>query len=191
MVKNTTGGNKAKGKARKSYDITNSKQPVFLRTSQSEFELYAQVTKNLGNGMCHVQCIDDGRSRLCHIRGKFRGRGKGDNIVRVGSWLLVGLREWEHSCNPKKLENCDLLEVYSELEKDKLKNTVKIDWALFISNDNKNSNNENSGPDSFVFTDEKTDEYLQLIEEGLSGANKGSSLIAAAADEDEINVDDI
>jgi initiation factor 1A len=190
MVKNTSGGNKAKSKARKSYDI-GARQTVFLRTSQNECEKYAQVTKYLGNGMCHVQCIDDGRTRLCHIRGKFRGRGKGDNIVRTGSWLLVGMRDWEHSCDTNKLENCDLLEVYTDLEKDKLKNTVKMDWSLFINNDNKNANNENGGPDSFVFTDEKADEYLQLIEEGLSG-NKSESIGGALdKDDEEINVDDI
>jgi hypothetical protein len=101
------------------------------------------------------------------------------------------MRDWEHSCDTKKLENCDLLEVYTDLEKDKLKNTVKMDWSLFINNDNKNANNENGGPDSFVFTDEKADEYLQLIEEGLAG-NKSDSIGGALdKDDEEINVDDI
>ena len=93
MVKNTTGGNKAKSKASKSFIKPAN---TYLRTAECEFELYAQVTRVLGNGMCHVLCVNDGQTRLCHIRGKFRGRGKGDNIVKNGSWLLVGLREWEN-----------------------------------------------------------------------------------------------
>jgi len=198
MVKNTTGGNKAKGKARKSE--VSLKQTTYLRTSDSEFELYAQVTKNLGNGMCHVVCISDGATRLCHIRGKFRGRGKSDNIVKNGSWLLVGLREWEHGGGGgKKLQNCDLLEVYTDLEKEKLKNTVKIDWLLFTDNDNKNTNNEGD-LGSFVFTDEKAEEYLKLVEGGLSSSSGNNSkmttvVVASSAndptDDDEINVDDI
>ena len=103
MVKNTTGGNKSKSKASKSFvKPTNT----YLRTSECELELYAQVDRVLGNGMCHVLCANDGLTRLCHIRGKFRGRGKGDNIVKNGSWLLVGLREWENARGDgKKLQN--------------------------------------------------------------------------------------
>jgi translation initiation factor 1A len=91
MVKNTTGGSKAKGQARKFTSVPSSQK---LRISDNEFELYAQVSALLGNGMCHVLCID-GIQRLCHIRGKFRGRGKRDNVIGRGSWLLIGLREWE------------------------------------------------------------------------------------------------
>ena len=90
MVKNQTGGNKAKGQARKFTNAPASKQGKPLRVAIDICELYAQITKNLGNGMCHVICID-GVIRLCHIRGKFKGRGKKDNLVGSGSWLLVGL----------------------------------------------------------------------------------------------------
>jgi len=184
MVKNTTGGNKSKGKASKSFT-----KPVnsYLRTAECELELYAQVIKALGNGMCHVVCVNDGLTRLCHIRGKFRGRGKGDNIVKNGSWLLVGLREWEHSDN-KKLQNCDLLEVYTDHEKEKLKLVVKIDWSAFTSNDNKNMNLSGDTVSSFVFTDEKEDEYKGLVESEMV-VNKTDAIVVD--DGDEINVDDI
>jgi translation initiation factor 1A len=92
MVKNTTGGSKTKGQARKF--VNSVKQTSNLRISNDECEVYAQVTKMLGNGMCHVLCIDQ-QTRLCHIRGKFRGRGKRDNFIGNNSWILVGLREWE------------------------------------------------------------------------------------------------
>ena len=133
MVKNTTGGSKTKGQARK---FATPKQTNMLRVSQDECEIYAQVTKLLGNGMCHVLCMDT-ITRLCHIRGKFRGRGKRDNLIGNGTWLLVGLREWELGKElGDKLSNCDLLEVYSSFDKDKLKNTLSINWAPFIANDN-------------------------------------------------------
>ena len=124
MVKNTTGGSKAKGQARKF--AGGSKQSRALRVSTDESETYALVTAYLGNAMCNVIC-SDGITRLCHIRGKFRGRGRRDNLVSLGSWLLVGLRDWATEKDGKK-EQCDLLEVYSETDKENLKNikTVKI-----------------------------------------------------------------
>ena len=184
MVKNTTGGNKSKGKASKSFV---KPATSYLRTAECELELYAQVTRPLGNGMCHVLCVNDGLTRLCHIRGKFRGRGKGDNIVKNGSWLLVGLREWEQQ-GSKKLQNCDLLEVYTEHEKEKLKLNVKIDWSAFTSNDNKNMNLADE-VGSFVFTDEKADEYRNIIENEIK--NNDSAPMIIQVDGDEIDVDDI
>ena len=185
MVKNTTGGNKAKSKASKSFIKPAN---TYLRTAECEFELYAQVTRVLGNGMCHVLCVNDGQTRLCHIRGKFRGRGKGDNIVKNGSWLLVGLREWENGCGTgNKLQNCDLLEVYTDNEKEKLKLTVKIDWSAFTNNDNKNMNlEEGEAGDAFIFTDEKANEYADIIESEMKNAP-----MTIHVDGEEIDVDDI
>ena len=189
MVKNTTGGNKSKGKARK----LNSSAPrpnAHIRLSSCDDEMYAQVSKVLGNGMCHVLGAD-GKTMLCHIRGKFRGRGKNDNIAKNGSWLLVGLRAWE-SAGSKKLQNCDLLEVYSEVEKEKLKMNVKIDWSVFTANDNKNANLAEDNVDSFVFSDQKEDEYRELLKANIeSNASTNTTTAAQADDDDEINVDDI
>ena len=185
MVKNTTGGSKTKGQARK---FATPKQSNILRVSLDECEVYAQVTKLLGNGMCHVLCID-GFTRLCHIRGKFRGRGKRDNLIGSGNWLLVGLREWEIGKDiSSKLQNCDLLEVYNNFDKEKLKNTVRINWAPFIANDNALNNvDKGTGDELFEFTDEKVDEYRELIENQISNT-KVSSIVE---DDTEINVDDI
>ena len=195
MVKNTTGGSKTKGQARKlvSFD---SKANKMLRLSTDIYEVYAQVTKNLGNGMCHVLCAD-AKPRLCHIRGKFRGRGKRDNMVGLGTWILVGLREWEVgkddttniTTKTTKLENCDLLEVYSDYDKEKLKTTVTtIYWASFISNDNQNSK-VNSDSNNIEFTD-NVDEYRSIIEEQLKTGQKIES-IQVEKEEEEIDIDDI
>ena len=191
MVKNATGGNKSKGKARK-LNQGAPRQNAYLRTSSNEFELYAQVSKVLGNGMCHVLCVSDGATRLCHIRGKFRGRGKSDNIVKNGTWLLVGLREWENgsSGTNKKLQNCDLLEVYSELEKEKLKTNVKVDWSSFTANDNKNANLEENTTDAFVFSDQKEEEYNEILKAAES-SESATAAMKVDDDDEEIDIDDI
>jgi translation initiation factor 1A len=188
MVKNT-GGNKTKGQARKFVAAPKSNT---LRISEDECEVYAQVTKTLGNGMCHVVCID-GVTRLCHIRGKFRGRGKRDNTINNGSWILVGLREWEldKKSDGKKLQNCDLLEVYDSSDKDRLQNVVKnVNWSIFIKNDNIFGNIScNDGADEFKFIDENTEEYQKLIESQISST--GNSTTINFNEEEEINIDDI
>ena len=122
MVKNATGGNKSKGVARKSFKPENKST---LRLSQDiNLEVYCSVIKILGDSMCHVKGIQDGIVRLCHIRGKFKGRGKRDNFATINSWVLVGIRDYE-SINEKKLQNCDLLEVYSESDYSKVKNILE------------------------------------------------------------------
>jgi len=187
MVKNTSGGSKTKGQARK---LVAFKPNNALRLSQDEYEVYAQITKILGGAMCHCDCID-GKTRLCHIRGKFRGRGKRDNMVSTGTWVLVGLRDWEagKESSRGKLENCDLLEVYSDSDKDRLKSTVtSINWSAFIAFDNKTSNTSDNSADLFEFTDEKTEEYRKLIEEQVA---QGKPLNVIAEEEEEINIDDI
>ena len=187
MVRNVTGGNKAKGQARKS----SGRQNTALRLSLDEdWELYAQVTRMLGNGMCHVVCVNDGVTRLCHIRGKFRGHNKKDNVIKNGSWLLVGIREFESSAADKsKMSKCDLLEVYSDLEKERLKTAVKIDWSAFLANDNKNANLDEIAEDAFTFTDNKTDEYRELL---VKNATKITDVDQVVMEDDfEINVDDI
>jgi hypothetical protein len=61
----------------------------------------------LGNGMCQVITIEDRPLTLIfHIRGKFSGKQKSQNIVTTKSFLIVGLRDWE--AIPK---HCDLLEI--------------------------------------------------------------------------------
>jgi hypothetical protein len=120
MVKNL-GGNKAKGQARKfANSNTDKKDNKKLRVSEDPLEIYAQVEKVLGNGMYNVICMDN-KSRLCHSSGKFRGRNKKDNFVKLGSWLLIGLREYESgSTNNKKLQNVDefIVLAFDESKKD-------------------------------------------------------------------------
>ena len=191
MVKNT-GGNKAKGQARKLVNSDDKKDTKKLRESEDALEIYSQVEKVLGNGMYNVICID-GKTRLCHSAGKFRGRNKKDNFVSLGTWILVGLREYESGGNNKKLPNCDLLEVYNDSEIERLKTTVNIDWSAFLKNDAKNSFTsqevvESSG--GYSFGDSKTMEYQALmIAESAKPSEKRGLVIVAGGDE--IDIDDI
>lgn len=189
MVKNTTGGNKAKGQARK---FVMAPKSTALRLSENELELYAVVTKMLGNGMCHVFC-HDGITRLCHIRGKFHKRGMKDNFIKLGSWVLIGLREWELSkmTDSKKLQNCDSLEVYFDTDRERLKNVVStVNWSLLIDNDITQTKTSKSSFDDFEFTDDATMEYEEIIREQLTTATS-SATSTIQIDNEVINVDDI
>jgi len=125
MVKNNTGGNKSKKFGRKHLSTGNSNRA--LREVEDEDEMYAAVVKLFGHGRCEVMC-NDGKTRDCVIRNKFRGRGKRDNMLNMGTWVMVGLRSWEVIKEDKK-ETCDLLEVYSESEKEKLKKISSVKLA--------------------------------------------------------------
>jgi len=191
MVKNTTGGNKSKGFARKNIIVKNNSA---LRVSEDDAEVYAQVTKIFGGASCQVINLK-GDSLLCHIRGKFRGRGKRDNFIGVGSWLLVGLREWERESAPGKLLNCDVIEVYNDSDKARLKNNVmSINWSPFINNDNKtfDSSIQNDTNDGIIFADEKTQEYEELLETQVESSRiMGKTNNIITTDDGEIDVDDI
>lgn len=138
MVKNTTGGNNNKKFARKHASGSGSKAGAKLRISEDEGELYAISTKLLGNNMFHAVATD-GLSYLVHIRGKFSGRGKRDNTIAAGVWVLIGLREWSNKSEnigiKIKLQQADLLEVYSDLDKARLKDAVAEDWDVLLAND--------------------------------------------------------
>jgi len=189
MVKNTTGGNKAKGQARKL--MGQQAHNNNLRLAKEEDELYAKVTVPLGNGMCQVLCID-GKKRLCHIRGKFKGRGKKDNFITRESWVLIGIREWESDeakvvKGKEKLPNCDLLEVYRDHDKEIIKNSAKFDWSIFIETaDNKTATDQAEEDFDFVNNDTAA-EYKSLMESNIE--EKGGNTIII--DDEEIDVDDI
>jgi initiation factor 1A len=188
MVKNASGGNKAKGFARKNL----VKSSNVLRVSTDEAEIYAQVTKVLGGAMCHVVDLE-GTPMLCHIRGKFRGRGKRDNFIENGTWVLVGIREWEKEPSNGKLLNCDILEVYNNSDKERLKNTVTtIDWSNFVVNDTKQFLvSDETEENQILFSNEKTDEYAAIIEMQLEEEAHGSKKAVISVDEETIDVDDI
>ena len=143
MVKNTNGGSKAKGFARKHANNNNNNNDV--RVVEEVGEIYAVVTKMCGGGMFQCYGIDH-VERLCHIRGSFSGRKKRDNIVLNGGWVLIGIREWDKkdeetqttsstASKKKKLQQCDLLEVYNDKDRERLIATVKENWKILVKHD--------------------------------------------------------
>lgn len=115
MVKNTKGGKGHKSLGRK---FQNQPQGG-LRESSDPLELYGFVNKMLGNGMCEVTCINENNEYMTligHIRNKFRGRHKRNNLVTQYSIVLIGLRDFE---TIKK--NCDLITIYDDNQLKQLK----------------------------------------------------------------------
>ena len=135
MVKNTKGGSKHKKMARKQ-----SGPPVEekIRYSSCKEEMYASVGRIYGNGRLLVTC-NDGVERLCIIRKKFRGRNKRSNEISLGTYLLVGKREW-NSISENKLETTDLLYVYSQNQANRLKYQDAINTKVLMVNEKYNSN---------------------------------------------------
>ena len=130
MVKNISGGNKAK---RASRGVTTA-APKPLRYAV-EGEIYAVVDKILGGSNCHVKCQDN-IVRLCVIRKKFKGGNKRDNYLKAGVWCLVGIREWQ---NNGKIETCDLLEVYNDQEAERLIQSTSVNLNhLVVKQDDSN-----------------------------------------------------
>ena len=118
MVKNT-GGNKSKKLARKTVGGGGGGGGNDVRRVKDVCEMYAAVTKIYSSKRCDI-IGTDGINRPCTIRGKFLGRKRsGDGTIAVGAWVMIGFYDWEVRGDGSK--NCDLLEVYTAMEKEKLK----------------------------------------------------------------------
>lgn len=181
MVKNA-GGNKSKKMGRKFLTTSQNKD---VRMSTCDDEVYAVVTKALGNGMCSVMNAEN-VEMLCIIRNKFRGRGKRDNMINVGTLVLVGIREWEALKQGSK-SKCDLLEVYSDAEKVKLKKSGNpIFGKLIVDSVSIKSEGVNDG---FEFLDDHESNLVNELEQQQEDQN--NSNIIEFADGEVIDTDDI
>jgi translation initiation factor IF-1 len=160
MVRNTQGGSGHKKFARK--NAAGPTQTTRVRFSNDACELYAIVTRMLGNGMFGCVALD-GVERIGHIRGKFAGKRKSQNILSVTRWVLVGLREWDlskSSVGSTKLQQCDLLEIYADTDKMVLKDALPhLPWANLENNDKTISlMNASATSDDVVFCDKGDDD---------------------------------
>jgi len=189
MVKNKTGGNRAKKFARK--NTNESVAPRKLRFVELEDEMYAVVTKIMGNGQVQVLGSDD-KERLCFIRYKFSGRNKHGNLVNVGSWVIVGNRSWE-TTNPEKLPKCDLLEIYTHQEKSRLIQEAKSNLSALLKEDQKQMHlDESQEGGDVLFTWEENDEVNTGSGAGVEcGDEGGGSEDGEGEEESEINFDEI
>ena len=174
MVKNDAGGNKGKGLARKHVNAAKCGGSKQLRVATDEAERYAVVSKMLGNGMCYVRHLSGGNAdMLCIIRNKFKGRGKRDNILDSGSWVLVGMREWA-----SKQDTCDLLEVYNDGERDRLlKNEPCFKGVAAAANASDGDGVKGSSSSQVQFTDSTTMKYSKLVKSGNREDNEDSEQV--------------
>ena len=154
MVKNLTGGTKKKGLARKHQRSSGDGK---LRLPEDVLEQVACVTKMLGNGMCEIHTE---KERLIgHIRNKFRGRQKRQNMISTSTIVLIGLREWE---NP--IKNCDILTIYSDSQVNQLKDNPKIDMVnvLKLRYELSHVETKNISHDDFEFTNQDEEEEEEV-----------------------------
>ena len=196
MVKNTFGGKNAKKFARSSNNAGDRNK---LRIAEEEGEMYAIVTKMLGNG-CNVHCID-GVSRLCLISGKFKGKNKSMNMISAGTWVLIGLREWE-TVKDKSISKCDLCEVYTHVDKERLKSAdANVDWDVLLSNDitniDKMNGKEKTKVESVHFMTGVEEDYLKTMELAMKAPTAKiemattTTAFSESATVDRVYVDDI
>ena len=123
MVKNTAGGTKTKGLARK--HVKSAGGGAALRLPEEQLEVIVAVESMLGNGMCRVY-NEDGDSFIAHIRNKFRGRHKRANLISKDSIILCGYREWE-----KPYKNLDVIFIYDDYNINQLRDNPTIYKHIF------------------------------------------------------------
>jgi hypothetical protein len=147
-----------------------------------------------------VRCVD-GYDRLCQIRGKFTGRSKRENALGQGTWVLIGLRQWDadkefakvSSKTEKKIQKCDLLEIYSSSEREKLRVQEKIFQDLITEGVGSDGDSDGDGEFKTNYTvefkDQKTLEYQEIIAQGgkltkLSSATSYHTIYDQISDSD-------
>ena len=191
MGRKNAGGNKAKKQGRKH---TGGGGPRGVRFIEEEGEIYACVTKLYGGGCCGVMCAD-GVHRQCVIRKKFRGRGKRDNTITGGVWVLVGIRDWEVRAVGKE-QKCDLLEVYSQADKDKLKGNASVDMRALVQASCEATGEDAEDPaQTFEFVDDRTAHYAAVLEDEAAKKAGTNMVVNDGSVEDKqldwVDIDDI
>lgn len=177
MVKNS-GGNKSKKQARKSVALPQATQNV--RYVAETGEMYAVITNIYGGKTCQVMC-DDGVSRRCTIRRKFMMARRGDNAIAAGTWIMAGLYDWEKRADGT--QTCDMLEVYSAGERDKLKQTVNANILKHVIEAN-NAFDGNKNGNEFLFSETLADIAAEK-DEGEENVYSTESDADEADEEDE------
>ena len=164
MVKNA-GGNKSKKVARKNVSSTTTHD---VRRATDSNEMYASVTKIYSAQRCGVIGAD-GNTYQCNVRGKFLKNKRSGDGLGPGCWVLIGFYDWEVRSDGKK--NCDLLEIYSAVEKDKLKQfepqnlsvLLKIDGGSDLTFSNFHKDKDKDGDENDKIVEEEDEEQVEVI----------------------------
>jgi len=99
MPKNKTGGNKAKKQGNK-----NMNRKILIADALDDGQLFAQITKKLGDQRYYVLCSDN-IERIGKSCNKLNRSSRGENRLDIGSNVVVSLRV---DCDSTKMK-CDLL----------------------------------------------------------------------------------
>lgn len=166
MVRNKKGGSGHKKMARKKIAPKGGYKSRKLRKVVEEGEIYARITAISGGGHAVILC-SDGKIRTLVIRGKFRGRNKRDNTIKINSLIIAGLRSvtmGEVVSGKNKKEKADLIYVYNESDFEELKEIQAIQNIL---SDEKKGQIKHDKESGFIFGDkEEDDDDEEVIEKG-------------------------
>jgi translation initiation factor 1A len=165
-----------------------SEEPVVFEKHKDQ--MYGRIVKLLGGCNALVYC-NDGRERLCHIRGSMRKKV----WLGTGDIVLISIRDFDSSLptsNNQKGDICvkyDPKVIYKLREKD---NT--INEKLFINVD-KSGNIPDDDNEGFVFdTNDDDNEELKRNDEVMPAnraLQKKAMMRVDDDDEDDFNVDDL
>lgn len=166
MPVNKKKGGKKHRKAKKNTGMRDTKS-ILMKEDDQE---YGQVTSVLGNCRFRLLCAD-GKERLGIVRGKMRKR----QWVRQGSFVIVGIREYEDG-------KCDIFHVYPDSQNTKIK-------KYFTVTDEKTDNYLQQKQEGFVFGNDSDNEMEVQTNEDKSVSNNDDK--SETDSEFEINIDDI
>tara|TARA_Y100001970_G_scaffold294316_1_gene450428 strand:- start:6826 stop:7401 length:576 start_codon:yes stop_codon:yes gene_type:complete len=155
MVRNKKGG-KHKHMARKHINASNNFRSRKLREPKESGEIIGRIVKIEGGSNFEVLCNDNKR-RLLVVRKKFKGRNKRDNVLKIDTMVMVGLRDWQ-VLTGKKREKVDLLEVYNTDQLPELKKVKNINLDIFPAGEQSVKDEDNPFEMDFSGSNELLDE---------------------------------
>jgi len=160
-------------------------------------QMYARVVKLVGGCNALVYC-NDGKERICHIRGNMRKKV----WIDKGDIVLVSLREFDESTRPSDIDRGDICAKYDTRVIQRLQAKDKsINPRLFINIENTDAAGTKPVPipdeddmDGFVF--DRTGNEIVEDEESDSDAPITTSRIAQRKamkeqEEDDVDIDNI
>ena len=175
MPPNAKGGKQYKKKAKGAED------PDSLFIEQQEGQQIARVIRPLGNRSMTCYC-NDNKIRVCHVRGKMRGRV----FVDKGDMVLISLREFEIGASKTDVGG-DIIAKYPYESLSRLRKQEGMNPKLFMQLDILDGTKlaEIGGEDGWEF--DREDE--EGVDEDEEGANEEKPATTKSKDDDDDNID--
>jgi translation initiation factor 1A len=180
-------------KGGKNYKKSKHSSEAPILYERADDQMYARVVKILGNCNVLVYC-NDGRERICHIRGSMRKR----TWISTGDVLLVSIRDYGKE-DPTNIGRGDVCAKYDSSVLSKLRQRdATINPRLF---ENLNANTVVEEEGGFEF-DENAKDEMESEESSDEDDNKErlylpknritrQTVLKGSDDDDDINIDDI